>query len=160
MPSDPISLETNGLYLLLSDIGAERQFHWGFYLAKDPQNGVIFHLINGPHTGNKWQYQVKTNENVSNSLNLLVAMKIAVMDPVLHDPLAERLAGVPIQPSSRYGPITCRVWVKEALHVLDDYGYISLKAKVNDIEQEAIDEAVGNYLRDRRTVIKSNLSTA
>ena len=160
MPSDPISFETNGLYLLLSDIGAERQFHWGFYLAKGPTDGVIFHLISGPQTGNTWQYQTKPSTNVPNSVNLLVAVKIAVMDPGLHDALAKRLTEIPVQPSSRYGPITCRVWVKEALEELDEEGYIKLRGKVNDIEQEAIDEAVGNKLRRKRTAIKSKLSAA
>ena len=78
----------------------------------------------------------------------------------LHDALAKRLTEIPVQPSSRYGPITCRVWVKEALEELDNEGYIKLQGKVNDIEQEAIDEAVGNKLRRKRTTIKSKLSAA
>jgi hypothetical protein len=37
MPSDEIIFERNGLYLLLSDIGAERQFHWGIYMQRNLQ---------------------------------------------------------------------------------------------------------------------------
>lgn len=109
MPSDQITFETNGFYLLLSDIGAERQFHWGLYLVKGPSNGVTFHLIKGPQTGNKWQYQTKKTTNVPNSVNLLVAIKLAVMNPSLYTALADKLAKIPVGTSSRYGPITCRV---------------------------------------------------
>lgn len=162
MPSDPITFETNGFYLLLSDIGAARQFHWGLYLAKGPSNGTTFHLIKGPHTGNKWQYQSKTTTNVPNSVNLLVAIKIAVMDPSLHEALANRLAEVPVTASSRYGPITCRVWVKEALHELDDEGYIAINpgSNVDEIEHDAADKAADNKEEKRRTVVKSALSKA
>ncbi|KAJ9293156.1 hypothetical protein DTO271G3_8100 [Paecilomyces variotii] len=160
MNSGDIILDKNGLYILLSDIGAELQFHWGLYLAKEPTHGVIFHVICGPHTGNKWKYQMKLSSNVPSSFNLLLAIKIAVIDPVLHDSLAERLAQVPVQDSSRYGRITCRVWLKEALEELDNEGYIALKATVNKIEEDAIIEAEENRARGLRTVIKSPLSKA
>lgn len=161
MPSDSLSFDTNGLYLLLSDIGAERQFHWGFYLAKSPTHGVIFQVVKGTYTtGDKWEYKTKPSINVPNSVNLLVGVKIAVLEPILHNALATRLAEIPVQDSSRYGAITCRVWIKEALQELDDEGYIKLKAKVNDIEEEAVDEAADNKQRERRTAFKSQLSVA
>ncbi|RMD43095.1 hypothetical protein DV735_g2000, partial [Chaetothyriales sp. CBS 134920] len=162
MSSDPILFDTNGFYLLLTDIGAEMQFHWGLYLAKAPSHGITFHLINGPHTGNTWKYQSKTTHNVPSSVNLLVAIKIAVIDPALHTDLARKLAELPVTTSSRYGPITCRVWVKEALHELDDEGYIAIKPEhtVDDIELEAVQLAAGNKMAATRSVVKSPLSKA
>ncbi|KAL1873745.1 hypothetical protein Plec18167_006263 [Paecilomyces lecythidis] len=160
MNSGDINLDPNGLYILLSDIGAEFRFHWGLYLAKESAYGTIFHVINGPHTGNKWEYQTKSSNRIPYSLNLLLAIKIAVIDPVLHDALAERLAQVPVRDSGRYGPVSCRVWLKEALEELDNEGYIALKAPVSQIEEDAINDAEDNRARRRRTVIKSPLSRA
>ncbi|PSS12784.1 hypothetical protein M430DRAFT_29373 [Amorphotheca resinae ATCC 22711] len=160
MPSNLISFDVNGLYILLSDIGAESQFHWGLYLATASKEGIIFHVVNGPQTGYNWEYQRKKSYNVPSSLTLLVGMKIAVMEPLLHEALAERLDAVPVAPSSRYGAITCRVWVKEALHALDDEGYIKLTTTVDMIEDEVTFAATENKSHMRRTTARSRGSIA
>lgn len=160
MPSGPINLDPNGFYILLTDIGYERQFHWGLYLATSSTSGVIFHLTNNPTTGNKWAYQTKTSTNVPSSLNLLVALKVGVLDSDMHDAVGERLAQVPATNSSRYGNITCRVWVKEALFALNDEGYLTLTRSVDYIEDEATMQAAQNKSRQIRTAIRSSGSTA
>ncbi|KFY81852.1 hypothetical protein V500_11023 [Pseudogymnoascus sp. VKM F-4518 (FW-2643)] len=146
--------------LFLSDIGSERQFHWGFYLATEPKSGIVYHVINGPQTGDRWQYQTKKSHNVPSSVNLLTAMKIAVIEPLLYEALAARLATVPVEDSSRYGLITCRVWLKEALHILDDEGYINLTGTVPLVEDEAVETAADNRPRGRRTVFKCGRCSA
>jgi hypothetical protein len=159
MPSSPMTFDANGLYILLTDIGSEIQFHWAFYLATSSSSGVIFQLINTVETGDTWQYQTKDSIGVPSSTNLLVGVKIAILDPLLHGPLGERLAQVSTGRSDRYGDITCRVWLKEALHELDDEGYIQLVKSVDFIEDEALMAAVENRPRNIRSVIKSSGST-
>ncbi|KAE8417866.1 hypothetical protein BDV36DRAFT_255611 [Aspergillus pseudocaelatus] len=146
MPNIPISFDRNGLYILVSDIGSDIQFHWAFYLVQSRGQGIMFHVINSLETSNQWQYQTKPIIGTPYSLNLLVAVKIAVMDPALHRALADRLAAVPDTP-----PITCRLWLKRALLELDEEGYIQLTGKVDDIEQEALIEAAENQPRRIRT---------
>lgn len=160
MPTDELVFDTNGLYILLSDIGAEVQFHWGFYLATGTEEGMIYHLINNASTNHGWKYQAKSSVKVPNSLNLLVAVKIGVLDPVLHAPLGDRLANIPIAASPRYGPITCRVWLKEALSELDNEGYIKLTWTIDEIEVEALTEAADNLPRKKRTIVHSSGSAA
>ncbi|KAL5336017.1 hypothetical protein BJX70DRAFT_401076 [Aspergillus crustosus] len=122
MPPNPVTFETDGLYILLSDLGDERQFHWGFYLAKSPDHGQVMHFVNNTDTNHEWKFISRESVGVPKSLTLLVASKIAVMETALHEPLDEKLAQV-----STTEPITCRVWLKRALELLDDEGFIKLK---------------------------------
>ncbi|KAF7588087.1 hypothetical protein BBP40_006186 [Aspergillus hancockii] len=157
MTVNPITFDTNGLYILLSDLyillsdlGSDIQFHWAFYLVRSPGHGVMFHMINNIETGNTWKYQSKSITGIPNTLNVLVAMKIAVIDPTLHAALAERLASV-----SDTAPVTCCLWLKRALQDLDDEGYIQLAGKVDDIEEDGLTEAAEN-----QTTKKKNWSYA
>lgn len=152
---DPISFDTNGLYILLSDIGYERQFHWGFYLATGPEQGHVYHLVNNVDTGYEWKYKHGFTTNVPFSITLLAAVKIGVMDALLHNPLGERLKAV-----SQAQPITCRTWLMRALYDLDDEGYIKLIGKLDEIEIDAELKAVENKARKITTVEKSMFSAA
>lgn len=90
------------------------------------------------------------------SAKLLVATKVAAIDPVLRDALRSRLAEVPIEYSARFREdITCRVWLKEALFALDNEGYIKLIQSVDEIEQESKIVAMTNKHRHEKSVIKS-----
>ncbi|KAL2833846.1 hypothetical protein BDW59DRAFT_64592 [Aspergillus cavernicola] len=153
MPDDPISFDINGLYILLSDLGSERQFHWAFYLAKDLNSGPMYHVVNNADTQHQWQYISRMMTGTPKDKTLLVALKIAMMDPVLHDALGARLDAVSITPA----PVTCRIWLKRALEALDDEGYIQLIATVDDVELEAEMMAVENRARRLRTVATSKL---
>lgn len=146
MPDNEISFNTNGLYILISDIGEVLRFHWGLYLALSPGHGIILHTVNNRDTGHQWQYQTKANIGVPNSKPLLVALQIGLIGPDLHGPLAERLATVPVTP-----PVTCRLWLKQALFDLDNEGYIGLMNEVNDIKMEGILPAERNKTNNQRT---------
>lgn len=152
---DEISFDTNGLYILFSDIGAMSQFHWGLYLALSPNHGIVFHVVNNITTGGRWQYQTKTSTGVPSSRTLLLAMKIAVMDPSLHSSLVARLAAVPVTQS-----ITCRIWLKQALFDLDNEGYIKLTKEVDDIEMEGILFAEQNKALQQKSSMNSQGSQA
>ncbi|KAL3456711.1 hypothetical protein BJX64DRAFT_270156 [Aspergillus heterothallicus] len=155
MPSDKLHFDANGLYIILSDIGALDQFHWGYYLAVSENHGRLYHLINNKDTGYKWKYDSHPTHNVPKSKALLVAHKIAVMDPALHAPLGEMLEAVSDAP-----PVTCRIWLLRALQELDDAGFIKLTAEPGDIERDAEGQAAENRLSDRRTIEYSNWSAA
>lgn len=150
MPDNRISFDTDALYILLTDIGEVSQYHWAFYLAITPEHGIIYHTVNNRETGYRWQYQTKICTGVPSSTTLLVALRIAVMNPVLHGVLAERLAAVPVTP-----PVTCRLWLKRALFDLDDEGYIMLTREVGDIEMEGILHAEENKKVNQRTAVNS-----
>lgn len=64
----------------------------------------MFHVISSIKKANHWQYQTTPITGTPYSLNLLVAMKMAMMDPALHSPLADHLAAI-----SDIPPITYRV---------------------------------------------------
>lgn len=153
MPKELLPFIPNGLYILLSDIGAELQFHWALYLALTSSTGITFHLINNLSTDNEWAYQTK--ESSGEPINLLVAVMVAVLEPELHTALSERLATIPATASPRWGNITCRVWVKEALWTLNDEGYICLTKAVDFIEEEAVMEAAENRPRGIRSLVIS-----
>ncbi|KAL3479801.1 hypothetical protein BJX99DRAFT_61627 [Aspergillus californicus] len=155
MPHNPISFEPNGLYILLSDLGSEWQFHWAFYLAMTAHSGRILHLINNIDTDHVWKYVSRFMVGVPKTSTLLVALKIAVMDPVLHEPLDSRLAAV-----SQAPPVTCRTWLRRALEILDDEGFIKLTGCVEDLELEVESKAVGNRAMNCRTAEVSELIVA
>lgn len=147
--------EINSLYLLLLDRGDAHTFHWGFLLANSPEDGEIFHLINWKNSPD-WEYEHISSDRVDMSRRLLLALKIAVMGPVLRPALRSRLSQIPIQDSIQFREkITCRVWIKEALFALDEEGYIKLTGTVDEVEEEARDEAMVNATNRRTTVRKS-----
>ncbi|KAK2762048.1 hypothetical protein FQN54_001054 [Arachnomyces sp. PD_36] len=153
--STSLNFDPNGLYIVLSDIGAIDRFHWGLYLATSEDIGVIFHLTNPPNSS-EWIYETRTTSNMRQSVNLLVATKIAVIDPVLGGIMPDRLAQIPIQYSARFREdITCRVWLKEALFALDEEGFIKLTASVDDVENESKVAALTNKFQRTKGVIKS-----
>lgn len=146
----PFVFDTNGLYIILTDMGIETLYHWGLYLAQSSRNGLIFHMINSPITGGKWEYQSKPNDGTPYSKTLLVAVKIAVIDVDLHQPLADTLAEVPVDP-----PINCRVWLHRALHEIHQRGFVQLNQPILDIENEASDLAFKNKTHNEQSVERS-----
>lgn len=150
MPDNEISFDPNSLYILISDIGEVSQFHWAFYLALGPNHGTTFHTINNRDTGSQWQYQTKPSIGIPNSKTLLLALRISIMHPTLHSALAERLAAVPV-----IEPVTCRLWLKQALFDLDNEGYIKLTREVDDIEMEGILLAEDNKKANQRSAMES-----
>ncbi|EKV05794.1 putative Cytochrome P450 monooxygenase [Penicillium digitatum] len=153
----PFIFEENGLYILLSDRGDKSYtFHWGLYLHQATSSGFIYHLVNTVNS-TTWRFEPKPNQNIANSQGLLVALKIGVLDSCLHQHFLDRLYQVPIADSVRFRErITCRVWLKEALHALDEEGYIKLTRSVNVIETEATTLAIQNKSLGRRMVARSN----
>ncbi|KAJ5211548.1 uncharacterized protein N7498_003194 [Penicillium cinerascens] len=159
--STQFTLEVNALYILLSDRGENiYTFHWRLYLHQATNSGYIYHLINETNS-TSWHFDSQPSENVIASQGLLVALKIGVLDPILHQSLRDRLQETPIAYSTRFHEsITCRVWLKQALFALDDEGYIKLTHPVNDIEAEAIDFAIKNKINGQKTISQSAGSQA
>ena len=148
-----LNMEPNSLYILLSDRqGPGYSFHWALYLAKSSTHGEIFHLIN-PNNPTVWHVETKHINETSQSRELVLALKLGVLEPVLHGALPERLGQLAIEYSTRFHePINCRVWVKEALFMLDDQGFVDLVDSVDAVEAEASRLASRNKSRGTRTV--------
>lgn len=160
MATDRLSLDSNGFYILLFDVGDDCRFHWVLYHAQSPDSGIVSYLLQVQDT-DAWVFETKTSADVGSSRNLIVAVKLAVIEPELADALSKRLAQIPIGYSARFREdVTCRVWVKEALFALDDEGYIKLIKSIDDIEMEANTTAMLNKYRKQRSVIKSAGSSA
>ncbi|OQD60804.1 hypothetical protein PENPOL_c020G08343 [Penicillium polonicum] len=151
-----LSFEINGLYILLSNRGDKSYtFHWRLYLHQNTTSGSIYHLLNDLDS-TIWRLEHLSNQTVVFNPLLLGALKIGVLGPTLHAPFLERLRQIPIVDSVRFREkITCRVWLKEALFLLDDEGYIMLTCSVDDIEVEARNLALRNKSLGRRTVVRS-----
>jgi hypothetical protein len=154
-----MTLEDNGLYILLSELDVEYKWHWGLYLSNYPHNGYVYHITNDNPAG-KWIYETKTSTRVEYSDNIILALKIAAVHPDLRQALGERIRQISAQNNS-YGELTCRTWLLQVLHELDAEGYISLTGSVREVEAEAKDAATLAASRgNRRNVKKSNLSKA
>lgn len=146
----PFIFDANGLYIILTDMGNETLYHWGLYLAQSPEQGRIFHLINSPTTGGRWEYQSKPNHHTPYSKTLLVAVQLAVIEADLHQPLADALAEVSTDP-----PISCRVWLHRALHEIHQRGFVQFNGSIQDIENEASDLAFRNKTHHEQSVERS-----
>ncbi|KAL4904119.1 hypothetical protein BDW74DRAFT_179213 [Aspergillus multicolor] len=153
MSNDPATFEQNGLYILVSNINKVRQYHWSLYLATARDKGRIFHMVNSIETNYQWRYRSYMSANVPKSKTLIVAVRITVMDPVLHGPLGDRLEAVSTEP-----PISRLVWLRRALKDLDDEGFIKLLAKMDEIELDAEMMAEDNLEHQKRSVEKCNYS--
>lgn len=145
-----LTFTTNGLYIILTDIGHETLYHWGLYLSQSPHDGIIFQLINGPHTDHKWRYQSKPNTGVPYSAQMLVAVKIGVIDEDLHDSLLTALAEV-----STDEPVTCRVWLRRALEEVNERGIVMFNGRISEMEGEAADFAFRNRMKRAQSVEQS-----
>lgn len=151
-----LPLEPNTLYILLLDLGGSCLFEWKLYLTLTPTTGRTFHITNeaGPVT---WQYKSEAVYDISSNTQVVLALQIGVVGPVLHAALGTRLALVPLTLySTRFREsLCCRVWVQEALFALDDEGYLGLARSVVDIEQEARQLGMLNKSRRTRSVDRS-----
>ncbi|CRG82726.1 hypothetical protein PISL3812_00071 [Talaromyces islandicus] len=155
-----VKFEPGSLYILLSDVGDNLQFHWGLYLAITASIGHIFHFVCGPRTGFQWAFQAKKiRENaIPYSVTLLAGVKIADMDECLQGPLASRLATIHNSEYLRSLPparISCVEWIREALVTLDQERYIKLIGDIGELETEAWMLAAQNKTCKRRTIINS-----
>lgn len=117
----------------------------------------MYHLINPSTTDpTTWKYEIQAITDASYFNRVLLALKLGVLDPVVHDAVGSRLAEVPIQYSGRFKEnVTCRVWLKEALYALDDEGYVELGRSVNEIDTEATHLAMINKSKRVRSVVTS-----
>ncbi|KAK2762101.1 hypothetical protein FQN54_001108 [Arachnomyces sp. PD_36] len=159
--TDPLPLDENGLYILLFDHWNGRHFDWELYLATSTESGTIFQVVYpGPYPHcQSYIFDARSSTNERRSAALIVAVKVAVMEPILHEALHIRLARIPIGHSTRFrGGSPRRVWVMEALYALDDEGYIKLTNSIACVELEALTAALINKNYERRSVIQSSYS--
>ena len=141
VPSTPrLSLDVNGLYILLRDQGLENEWLWGFYLHRGLSDGWIFYVS---RPADSWLYDHRTSRTVVYSLSIAAALRIGVIEPLMHETLRDRIGRVPLENTERFGDLTCRTWLLRAVGDLDNEGYISLLrgTTVEDIEQEAMGAA-------------------
>ncbi|KAJ5257260.1 hypothetical protein N7478_013364 [Penicillium angulare] len=97
-----------------------------------------------------------------NLRRLLLVLKIGSVEPMLHNALSDRLALLPLNRfSTRFSEqLNCRVWVKEALFVMDDEGYVHLNKGTKEIEEEARYHAMVNKSKSERKVVRSRMFTS
>ncbi|EFE29508.1 uncharacterized protein ARB_03586, partial [Trichophyton benhamiae CBS 112371] len=147
-----LEFDENGFYILLSDRGDSWRFHWGLYLAKTKTSGIVYHLVNDtPSTD--WRLEVKESGNVLQSNKLLGALKIGIIEPMLHEMLGQCLMEIPIEYSTRFKEnITCRVWLKEAVHELNERGLLNIHESVDSIEFEANSIALSSKATKKKSV--------
>ena len=152
----PLPLEPNALYILLLYLGGSCLFEWRLYLASTHTNGQTFHITNETGPVN-WQYKTEAIHNIASDKQVVLALQIGVVGPVLHAALGSRLALVPLTLySARFREgLSCRVWVQEALFALEDEGYLNLTRSVVDLELEARQLGMLNKSRGTRSLVRS-----
>ncbi|CAG8930229.1 unnamed protein product [Penicillium salamii] len=136
--SPQFDFEINALYTLLTDRGKGAfAFHWRLYLHLSAQCGYIYHLINEDNSTG-WRFDPQPSRNFMNSEGLLVALEIDVLSPGSYQLMLDCVGQVRIVYSTRFHEnITCRAWLKEALFLLDEEGFINLTLSVKDSKLEA-----------------------
>ncbi|TGO53507.1 hypothetical protein BCON_0122g00240 [Botryotinia convoluta] len=147
-----LQFDVNGLYILLSNPMERFTYHWGLYLCTRPGAGRIYHVSNA-ETGIWRILPIKDN------YTLMYAMKIAVIDDYTQQALEDRISQVPVE-DNQFGTLTCRTWVLEALWILNEEGHIKFTNEVRMIEEEALDRANENALREDVTVAAGTWSLA
>ncbi|KAJ5736720.1 uncharacterized protein N7483_001845 [Penicillium malachiteum] len=154
----PLVFEQNAIYIALLDRGDTYLFHWELYLATSATEGVIFHATDDAQPG-VWEYKRAPTNEMPELRRLVLALKIGSVEPVLHNALSERLATVPMTRfSPRFGEqLSCRVWLKEALFVLDDEGYVNLGKGPAEIEEEAKYLGMMNKSKNQRKIMRSRM---
>ncbi|KAJ5948458.1 hypothetical protein N7454_001765 [Penicillium verhagenii] len=154
----PLVFESNALYIAILDRGDTYLFHWELYLAKTATEGIVFHITNDTDQ-TAWEYKQTSTSEMPQLRRLLLALKIGSVEPVLHNALSNRLASITLSPfSSRFSEhLNCRVWVKEALFVMDDEGYVNLSKGPGEIEEEARYLAMLNKSKSERKAIRSKM---
>lgn len=138
----PLILDRESLYITLNALESEVDlFHWGIYLWKDdvakPDDvGQYFHVTDRNSPG-RFSYEDTRSPDIRRAINVLAALKIAIVKPAQWDRLGELLSRVHIREWT-----TCRTWVLEALEVLDKEGIVKLKDDgVENIERECLNLA-------------------
>lgn len=161
MASAPLLFEPNAVYVLLLDRGETYNFHWEIYLASTATHGTIFYITNDS-TPTKWEHKREFTSAMPQQQRLILALRVGTVEPLLHSAMADRLALIPTTlPSTRFRePMTSRVWVKEALFLLDNEGYLNLGAGPTDVEAEAKHFGMLGKSKNERRVLRSKAYVA
>ncbi|TEY63387.1 hypothetical protein BOTCAL_0155g00090 [Botryotinia calthae] len=147
----PLILDRESLYITLNRLENDVDlFHWGIYLwkglAKSDGIGKYFHVTDR-NCPDKFLYEETRSPDIRRAINVLVALKIAIVKPAQWDRLGELLSQVHIHELT-----TCRTWVLEALKALDKEGIVKLKdGGVENIERECL-----KYARIRGKIIQQS----
>lgn len=160
----PLHLDVNALYVVLSTQSAGNACHWVLYLHISPRRGWAFHITNlaSPH----WEYRCdEACDDMAASQTVVAAVKVAAdLVPEMHDALRARLGRdarpvVRLEDTPRFGRLTCRTWLLQALYELDNEGYISVLPgyAVHDVAEEAASLAAANQslLQDKRASLEA-----
>ncbi|OJD17608.1 hypothetical protein AJ78_02307 [Emergomyces pasteurianus Ep9510] len=127
-------VESNGLYLLLSNTGLRDKYHWGLFVAQTNITGVVYHQA---LAGLEWKFITETAD-VTESHHLLLILRIGVIDGVNDEwiqAIKSCVRGVEVEEE-----FTCRTWLLAAVYQLALEGYIGLQPDwkcVHKIEEEA-----------------------
>ncbi|KZT54080.1 hypothetical protein CALCODRAFT_510985 [Calocera cornea HHB12733] len=133
MPVDGSNL-VNGLYLALC--WREEGFHWMIYTFGPGHARWAFHAIT---ISNGWMYHMQNWNPVASHLALAAIQIGQFVEPGTLDVL---LGAIPLQthPDDQPHNFTCRMWVRRAIRVLHQAGYINC-TNLNALEAEAADYA-------------------
>ncbi|OAA57276.1 Beta-lactamase/transpeptidase-like protein [Cordyceps fumosorosea ARSEF 2679] len=149
-----LHLDANALYVILSNQSANNVCHWVLYLHISARLGWAFHISNLGVVPGTWEYRCDESCDMTYSPTAVAAVKVAGdMVPEMHDALRRRIGlhgGRPpvvrLEDTPRFGQLSCRTWVLQALYELDNEGYISVLPGylVEDVAEEAASLAAAN----------------
>lgn len=136
------TLEVGGIYVTLWHVSWIPNFHWGLFLALDTSSGLGFHYINQPWQDRPWAYEELYIHKIVISQNFQAGLKVSELvdtDEGTIEYLKTRLSKVTFQ-----GEVGCRAWVKQALLLMAEEGFMGLPFDsiiMDAIEIEAMDLA-------------------
>ncbi|KID88394.1 hypothetical protein MAJ_11067, partial [Metarhizium majus ARSEF 297] len=129
------SLQAKSIYISLNTRPQAGEYHWGLILTDSHKNPVLYHATNrnGP-----WTFEAR-KAKPDQSMSLIV---LILVDKVKsHSRTKEIIESIPADgsPSQRTGEFfTCRIWIKDVLIALHDYGEITLPTDIDSLETLAV----------------------
>ncbi|KAI5787317.1 hypothetical protein EDC01DRAFT_187463 [Geopyxis carbonaria] len=157
-----------GIYVIVSDRGLFGTFHWGLYYCTSMGQGNKFHITNSitnEYKSGQWRFETSKTDNLQNSEKLILGLQIGVVnfeEKALEQVPAhitgclegvweeKRLTDEGTVPS-------CRIWVKDAISLLSETGYVTLidGASIESIEAEVVKHGLHNASLRKKGVTKS-----
>ncbi|OQD76650.1 hypothetical protein PENDEC_c004G02113 [Penicillium decumbens] len=129
------------IYVMLKSRGALPGFHWLLFIPTTTPFGGERHATN--ETGG-WNVTPQSSDDAPFAMGLVLAYKIGSISPRAWEACKNVLDAVPYDytHSPNFSePLSCRVWVKDALVALQENRIIALPQDLSLIERELVERA-------------------
>ncbi|KAK2748136.1 hypothetical protein FQN57_001260 [Myotisia sp. PD_48] len=150
-----VRVEAKGIYVILRTTPIESKYRWSIFVARSDTQGIGTHQKDDKET---WRYVMDPAMEISESEDLLVALKVGVLDDVTDDWMDAVEFCLAQTKVSRNTTFSGRTWAMAAVYELADGGFIDLQPDWNGIakiEMEA-QKLAGEAASKGSRIVKSS----